>query len=156
MYFHNMKTIQVGGHRKNSKIEWAMVGDEDFELMSKYKWSILKKSNTTYVVRYVGRKCVYLHRFLLGLDFADKRVVNHKDGNGLNNQRENIEICSQMYNTQSTNQPNSNKGHIYLYENRITNPWCATIQINKVRHRMYFANEEQAKQFISDKITHTQ
>jgi hypothetical protein len=151
-----MKTIQVGGHRKNSKIEWAMVSDDDFELVSQYKWSILKKSNTIYAVSYIDRKCLYLHRFLLGLDFGDKRVVNHKDGNGLNNQRDNIEICSQLYNTQSINQPNSNKGYIYLYKNRITKPWNASIQINKITHRAYFATEEEAKQFISDKIKHTQ
>ena len=151
-----MKTIQIGGHRKNSKTEWAMVDDDDFELVSQYKWCILKRLNTIYAVTHIARKSLYLHRFLLGLDFGDKRVVNHKDGNGLNNQRDNIEICSQLYNTQSINKVNSNKGYIYLYKNRISNPYCASIQINKIRHRAYFATEEEAKQFISDKIKHNQ
>jgi len=152
-----MKTIQVGGHRKNSKIEWAMISDEDFHRVSQYKWSLCKSRHTTYAFAFTKShpltKTIYLHRFLMGLDFGDKRVVNHKDGNGLNNQRENIEICSQLYNTQSINKPNTNKGCVInIYNRNRTNPYRARITINKVNHQKYFATEEEAKQFISDKI----
>jgi hypothetical protein len=149
-----MKTIQVGGHRKNSKIEYAMIDDEDFELVSQYNWTLDKKSNTTYALtQQLGNK-IYLHRLLTGLNFGDKRVVNHIDGNGLNNQRSNIEVCSQMYNSQSINKPNSKKGTIYCdnKHKRRTKPYRASIIINKVRHSKYFTTEEEAKQFISDKL----
>ena len=147
-----MKTIQVGGHRKNSKSVYAMVDDEDFERVSELKWYILKAAHTTYAATRTLcqlRKTVYLHRFLMGLDFGDKRVVNHIDGNGLNNQRNNIEVCSQMYNTQSINKPNSNKGYVV----HVTKPWYASININKVRYQKYFATEEEANQFIADKLS---
>jgi len=152
-----MKTIQVGGHRRNSKIMWAMVDDEDFELVSKHKWSVLKLPHTTYAYTRTScplRKTIYLHRLLFNLDFGDKRVVNHIDGNGLNNQRENIEVCSSLYNNQSINKPNSNKGYVY-YDNvtKRTKPYSAEITINKVRHQKYFATEEEARQFIADKLS---
>lgn len=44
----------------------------------------------------------YIHRIMgyvwLGLEDDDKRVVNHKDGNKLNNKLDNLELVSQSYN----------------------------------------------------------
>lgn len=44
----------------------------------------------------------YIHRIMgyvwLGLMHNDKRVVNHKDGNKLNNKLNNLELVSQSYN----------------------------------------------------------
>jgi hypothetical protein len=144
-----MKTIQVGGRRKNSQIAWAMVSDEDFERVSQFKWSIIKARRTIYVATFVSKKAVYLHRFLMGLDFGDKRQVNHIDGNGLNNQRENIEVCTALYNNQSINKPNTNKGYVA----HISKYWHASINVNKVTHQKNFATEEEGRQFIADKIT---
>jgi len=149
-----MKTIQVGGHRKNSQIVWAMISDEDFERVSKFKWSIIKSTHTIYVATFVSKKAIYLHRFIMELDFGDKRQVNHIDGNGLNNQRENIEVCTHLYNNQSINKPNTNKGHVrYMNHTNLSKPWYAKISINKVIHQKYSATEEEAKQFISDKLS---
>jgi hypothetical protein len=148
-----MKTIQVGGHRRNSEIMWAMVDDEDYDFVSQYRWITLKKLHTTYARATQSNKSVYLHRLIMGLDYGDKRVVNHIDGNGLNNQRENIEICSHTYNNQSINKPNTNKGNIWYYKKCIIKPYRATIIINKVRHSKYFATEEEAKQLIADKLS---
>jgi len=146
-----MKTIQVGGHKKNSEIMWAMVDDEDFERVSQYNWSISKSKYTSYAKTEKSNKSILLHRFILCLDFGDKRQVNHIDGNGLNNQRSNIEICSQMYNNQSINKPNSNKGCVAYIDNpRLTKPWHSQIAINKVRYQKYFSTEEEAKKFIAE------
>lgn len=42
-------------------------------------------------------KVVYMHNMImeqiLGRPLKDDEVVKHKDGNGLNNQRENLELC---------------------------------------------------------------
>lgn len=150
-----MKTIQVGGHNKNSKIiEYAMISDEDFERVSQIKWSIDKRKYTSYCFTKTTskpRKTIMLHRFIMGLDFGDKRVVNHIDGNGLNNQRSNIEICSPLYNSQSINRPNTNKGCVtYIDKRNLSKPWRASIVINKKHHQPYFSTEEEAKQFIAD------
>ena len=49
-----------------------------------------------------GHSEEYIHRIMgyvwLGLNSNDKRVVNHKDGNKLNNKLNNLELVSQSYN----------------------------------------------------------
>ena len=43
------------------------------------------------------------------------RVVNHRDGNTTNNQKDNLEWCSDLYNGQSVNKHGSRKGTIAIY-----------------------------------------
>ncbi len=75
----------------------AMVDDADYEWLSKFHWHTQKGRNTFYAARNIWRNgkntYTYMHREILGLH--DKSVhVDHKDGNGLNNQRQNIRSCS--------------------------------------------------------------
>lgn len=52
-----------------------------------------------YVMGKHKRKTLMLHRVILGL--TDERFVNHKDNDGLNNTRENLEICTPKENTRA-------------------------------------------------------
>lgn len=75
----------------------ALVGDEDFERVSLYKWSLDRNGYAVRAWRVGNRRCkVMLHRFILcaprGYD------VDHKDGNLLNCTRENIRICTRAQN----------------------------------------------------------
>ena len=66
----------------------ALIDDEDFELVSKYNWYVRKDCNTFYAAMWVkgGKgKTIYMHKFLTGFKETD-----HKDNNGLNNQRNNL------------------------------------------------------------------
>lgn len=79
----------------------AMVDDEDFAALSQYQWCAEKKEHTWYASRavYAGdRKCknVYMHRELSGAVRGSE--VDHKNGNGLDNRRENIRVCSRGQN----------------------------------------------------------
>ena len=74
----------------------ALVDDEDFEKVSKFKWYAQKPNKTThYAVRTVwtgdrkkpGR--MYMHRFILDVSTVTI-LIDHKDGDGLNNQKENL------------------------------------------------------------------
>lgn len=83
----------------------ALVDDEDYKRVSKYKWCLVdqRKKGRVYAKGYAAGKIVLMHRIILGVtDSAMK--VDHKDGNGLNNQRSNLRIC-----TNSQNQMNAKK-----------------------------------------------
>jgi hypothetical protein len=78
------------------------VDDEDYPLLSGYKWMALyEPRGYTYAVCRMpqhGRRLIRLHRFLLGIHETTFPFVDHKDGDGLNNQRSNIRECSRREN----------------------------------------------------------
>ena len=79
----------------------ALVDDEDFDRVSAFKWSATKTKTNVYAVRKVqtplGRTTSQLlHRFIM--EVTNPRVqVDHKDHNGLNNQRDNLRpgVCGE-------------------------------------------------------------
>jgi len=100
------------------------------------------------VYKYV--KTIHIHRLIMGLnDYKiDKRIINHIDGNGLNNRKENLEICDAMHNSQSKNCINKPIGIIY-YDNSMKRikRWRFCITINKKRHSKRFETKEEAEEY---------
>lgn len=78
-----------------------MVDDSDYEFLNQWKWYAKKGKRTYYAKRSVTingvSKCIAMHRIILGLT-DPKLSVDHKDGDGLNNQRFNIRICNNFQN----------------------------------------------------------
>lgn len=75
-----------------SQGKYALVDDTDYSYLSQFTWSACqyKKGYTFYAVRRdasTGR-LISMHRALLGYPRGVR--IDHRDGNGLNNQRENI------------------------------------------------------------------
>jgi hypothetical protein len=151
-----MPQIQVGGHRQGTTAVYSQVDEDDFERINKYKWSKNNTSSlhTTYAKTGCGQTRIHLHRFIMGLgDYKDdKRIINHIDGNGLNNCKNNLEICDILYNSQSFRRHHGkhNVGFVYLDTsmNRIKR-WRATIIINKIKHQKRFLTEQEGKDYIT-------
>ena len=73
--------------------------DSKYEfLLSRYTWTILKSKCTYYAVTrfYKNRKHESLHRLIMILEGYEikGKEVDHRDGNGLNNQLENLRIAT--------------------------------------------------------------
>lgn len=75
-----------------SKDKFAVVDEEDFEFLNQWKWSADDSSNTTYAVRKQAGKIVRMHRVLVNASIGT--TVDHIDGNGLNNSRVNLRVCT--------------------------------------------------------------
>lgn len=83
-----MKTIIL---KNNGKA--AVVDDEDYERVVGIDWyGVQSRPNAKMVVRTGTKKGEfrYMHRVILGLKQGDLHLVEHKDGNGLNNQKGNL------------------------------------------------------------------
>lgn len=153
-----MPFIQVGGWRGGQRTVnpvFAEIDEEDVERVSAYQWSKNTQSSphTIYAQTITGGKKLHLHRFIMGLgDYQDdKRIIDHKDGNGLNNKKENLTICDIQYNSQSIRRHHGNRGIGCVYFDtsmKRVKRWKACYTVNGVRHQKRFLTEQEAKDWI--------
>lgn len=124
----------------------AVVDDEDYERVGRFKWSANKIGRCTYAVRVFmagGRQnTVHLHRFLLN---APKGMeVDHIDGDGLNNTRANIRVVTKAQNRQNRIK-NPDAGNPYKGVYRSGPSWEAACWENrKKKHLGTFKDAETA------------
>lgn len=112
----------------------ALVDDADFEELSKYKWYAERSSNTFYAMRNVRKNFHYvsvrMHKQIMKP--PKNKQADHRDHNGLNNQRENLRICTQQQNNMNQRKrvglSSIYKG-VHLY--RFGKKWVARIRLNK-------------------------
>lgn len=132
--------------------ENAMVDDEDFKRVNQFKWHlrIQKKTGLKYAIRSLwcgGKyKKIYMHQFVLGI-----AKVDHRDGNGINNQRFNLRECSKAENNRNRRIGRDNtsgfKGVCYHKRARL---WQSQIYVNnKARFLGLFESPKEAA-FIYD------
>jgi hypothetical protein len=141
---NSMREIQLSGGLA------AWVDDEDFDKVSGYIWSLEQRGPTRYAVCYLDpsdlNRCLRMHRLIMAPQ--PNEVVDHIDGDGLNNQRANLRVCSQAQNTRNRRKlggwTSRFKG-VSLAKGRCEKCWRAQIrQADKVRNLGYFASESEA------------
>jgi|SRR5579859_1097030 len=113
---------------------FAVVDDEDYSRVSKWRWHSHREGKNIYAVRQVSlgagkTSTIRLHRFILS---APARVlVDHRNGNGLDCRRSNLRLASQAQNL-SNRGPNSNNSSGYkgVSFNKQIGKWTAKIGVN--------------------------
>lgn len=134
--FYDMKKIIV-----NSKAygrHEILLDDEDYEYFSKFSCGVKKSHNTYYAninLLINGKyKFITMHREILGV-LESNLLIDHKDGNGLNNQKNNLRICTCAENNRNRkNQKNSTSIFKGVYpHNQVKGSFVATISVNGVR-----------------------
>ncbi len=113
----------------------ALVDDEDFEALSKYKWHAAKSG--TRQIRAQRSVFVFgampinilMHRQIMGITGC-KILVDHKDGNALNNQKSNLRICTHKQNNQNKQIPiNNTSGFKGVSFHQETKKWRVRIKL---------------------------
>lgn len=82
--------------------KFALVDDEDFDDLIKFKWyaSRYYKDHCFYAIRREGNKTILMHRQIMRTPKG--MVTDHKDHDGLNNQRSNLRICTHAENIRNS------------------------------------------------------
>jgi len=106
----------------------ALVDDWEYERINKYKWYALLSNNTYYVVS--GSSHIYMHHLILSQKPGFQ--IDHRDGNGLNNQKHNLRYCTSSQNKMNQ-KPRSGLSSKYkgVYWSRHNRNWKATIMLNR-------------------------
>jgi len=100
-----MKKIQCSGKYKNSIPKFAIIDDNDFELVSRYNWTF----SGGYVYTSSANPKMLLHRFILGLSRFDKKEVDHINRNCLDNRKINLRVCDKSENGMNRPAQKNNK-----------------------------------------------
>jgi len=145
-----MREIFLSRVRGKFKNFYALVDDDDYDFLNQFNWS--------YRRGYVAMRCrdsgkwVTMHRYMACL--IDSKVwVDHKDGNGLNNQKENLRPCTPSQNQINKRPRGTSK---YLGVNKLHGKWRAAIVVKgRQRHLGLFNNEiDAAKAYDAEAKIH--
>jgi len=122
---------------------FALVDDGDFAELSKHKWSTTKNGNAFYAKRSFGkqpRKAILMHRVVM--DAPKGQETDHQNGNGLDNRRINLRLCTHSQNIRNSRKQrdtisiykgvSNHKGKVYNGK-RYAENWEVRIGYNKKR-----------------------
>lgn len=131
----------------------VVVDKEHFDYLNKWKWYAHKSRNTFYAERtertVSGKRIlVQMHHEIIGK--KEGLVVDHVNGNGLDNRRENLRLITNRQNTQNRHTERDSK-YPGVGWSKYNKKWCARIRINNDRlHLGYFINEADAYRAYCD------
>jgi hypothetical protein len=129
----------------------ALVDDEDYEYLSQWKWQARKAKNGWYARRWTSQRAgkryiVGMHTEIMGC--APSQLVDHEDGDGLNNQRSNLRFATTAQN--ALNQPARNRsGYKGVRLAQDTGKWRAVISLGS-----FDSPEEAARAYDAAALIH--
>lgn len=83
----------------------ALVDDDDFEALSVFRWFAVKSraNGTYYAKRMDGKRWLAMHREIMSAPAG--YYVDHINGDGLDNRRANLRVCTNRQNCQNQQRP---------------------------------------------------
>lgn len=128
---------------------FALVDDEDFEKLSKYTWSAGVLPRTIYASRKItisGKQTmIYMHQDIMkapkGMD------IDHINGNGLDNRKRNLRVCTRQQNCRSKRVADNKSGCKGISWNKVNKKWVVRIKYNGINYYLgSFADQSRAKE----------
>src|SRR3990167_7117239 len=140
-----MKTIEL------TQGEVAIVDDADYDYLSQWNWSLYRKTGrrSYYAQRSMplpdGRKTtIQMHRHILSAPIGVQ--IDHVNGNGLDNQRCNLRLCTHAENRRNMDAyRNCTSGYKGVHWHRQRKKWRAVINYQKKSISLgLYKNKEEA------------
>ena len=134
----------------------SLVDDEDYVVLSGHKWHAQRANRTFYAKRNVPgqdgewsrKKKERMHRLVLALklgrDIAPGMKCDHRDGDGLNNQRFNLREVTNRGNSENLHVAKTSR-FVGVCLDKRASKWHAQIRLSgKTIHLGYYATELEA------------
>lgn len=150
-------TCEVPIFGRSGQVAVALVDDEDFELVSSYRWC---RNAFGYAVTRVGKRILFMHRVVMGLSYGDGQKTDHISRDKLDNRKANLRLVTQAQNCQNQGSRGGSSRFRGVYFNKQAGRWQAYATIDgKAKYLGLFDREEQAgeaaKAFRLANMTHT-
>lgn len=116
-----------------------LIDEGDVELISKYKWyaqvDYRSAQRTVYAVTGHAATTLSLHRLLMGS--PKNALVDHRNGNGLDNRRRNLRLCTSSQNQANARVRSDNSsGYRGVTWHRKSAKWNAYISVSGKRKHL--------------------
>ncbi len=119
----------------------AIVDAADYAGLAKYRWYAQRadRSRTFYASRTHGGRAISMHRQIMKPPRG--MVVDHINGNGLDNRRCNLRVCTQLQNSQNSRRRRPGKSRFRGVFPR-GDKWEAKVQHNRREHYLGLFDDE--------------
>lgn len=123
-----MREIPVSGG------DVALVDDDLFDHLSKFSWSASRRPTVTYAVTWpTSERCIRMHQMVMELSGVRVDVmIDHRNGNGLDNRRENIRPATGSQNMMNREHRKGRSGYRGVWQTK-EGRWAAFICVNRKR-----------------------
>lgn len=142
----------------------ATVDDEDFDLVNQYKWRIRKDGFNIYAhtqIKKENGKRTTIHMHRLVMNASNSQLIDHRNHNGLDNQKANLRLCTRSQNSANYHRCSDKKSSQYkgVYKQNYSKrkspnigswkQWIALIRVNNKLHSLgvYHAEDEAARAY---------
>jgi hypothetical protein len=117
---------------KLTRGEFALVSNIDYAYLNQWKWFAVKNGKTFYAVHQECQRLVLMHRVILKrLGVKNLKFTDHRDGNGLNNQRRNIRPATKLQNNRNRRiEVGNNSGYKGVHWCKCRNKWRSVIRVD--------------------------
>lgn len=116
----------------------ALVDDQDFDLVSAYRWRLDRREDRNTVYAYstsrIDGRYVPMHALILG--YLPGFVADHIDFDGLNNQRRNLRVVTQQHNSLHRRLGKNNKSGFRGVSQDEYGKWVAQISHSGTTRRL--------------------
>lgn len=123
------------------KTATALIDNQDADFLSGYVWHLHKTGHSTYLRGYkkgqpgASKAQKYLHRLIT--DAPAGMDVDHINGDGLDNRRENLRVCTRSQNNANRHRTQSKSSPIKgVHFEKCTGRWRAEVHCNGKRHTL--------------------
>jgi len=122
---------------------FTIVDAADYEWLGAHKWFASLRKHTFYACRNGGRTLLLMHRVIM--EPPKGMVVDHINGNGLDNRRSNLRVCTNAQNVRNSRPKGSTSRFKGVYHREDMRKWCARIyHAGRQVHLGNFEDERQA------------
>jgi hypothetical protein len=141
----------------STKDQTILIDDDQHKRASAHSWCAqLQDNGKYYAVATIRGEKVYLHRWLMNA--TDDQIVDHIDGNTLNNYLCNLRFATKSQNAANRKELNANNksGYRGVSWSKSSKKWVAQIMVNYVNYQLgrYENKEDAARAYDAAAIKH--